>query len=111
MKRGAVTVRDNACDLVIALGGGSVMDAAKVIAAAVLYDGDPWDMIVHGLPEPHVPSRALPLIAVPTLAATGSGMNYSAVISNEDTKKKSFACPPARMADIQTKNRLPRSPP
>jgi alcohol dehydrogenase YqhD (iron-dependent ADH family) len=90
VKRGAMTARDNGCDLVIALGGGSVMDAAKVMAASVLYDGDPWDMIYHGQPEPYVPTRALPLITVPTLAATGSEMNCGAVISNQETKEKSF---------------------
>ncbi len=90
VKRGAAIARDNGCDLVIALGGGSVMDAVKVMAAAVFYDGDPWDMILHGQPEPYIPTQALPLIAVPTLAATGSEMNCGAVISNEETKEKSF---------------------
>jgi len=90
VKRGAAIARANECDMVIALGGGSTMDASKVMAAAVFYDGDPWDMIFHGQPEPHVPTRALPLIMVPTLAATGSEMNCSAVISNEETKEKSF---------------------
>ncbi len=90
VKRGAAIARDNGCDLVIALGGGSVMDAAKVMAAAVFYDGDPWDMILHGQPQPYVPVQALPLIAVPTLAATGSEMNCGAVISNHETKEKSF---------------------
>lgn len=90
VRRGAAIARDNGCDLVIALGGGSTMDASKVMAAAVFYDGDPWNMIFHGQPQPHVPTEALPLIMVPTLAATGSEMNCSAVISNEETKEKSF---------------------
>jgi len=90
VNRGAMTARKNDCDLVIALGGGSVMDAAKVMAAAVFYDGDPWDMIFHGQADPYIPTRALPLITVPTLAATGSEMNCGAVISNEETKEKSF---------------------
>ena len=90
VNRGATTARKNDCDLVIALGGGSVMDAAKVMAAAVFYDGDPWDMIFHGQSKPHIPTKALPLITVPTLAATGSEMNCGAVISNEATKEKSF---------------------
>ena len=90
VKRGAATARENNCDLVIALGGGSTMDAAKVMAAAALYDGDPWNMIIHGQPDPHIPTQALPLITVPTLAATGSEMNSGAVISNEETKEKSF---------------------
>ena len=66
------------------------MDASKVMAAAFYYDGDPWDMIYHGQPDPYVPTRALPIITVPTLAATGSEMNCGAVISNEETKEKSF---------------------
>jgi alcohol dehydrogenase YqhD (iron-dependent ADH family) len=88
---GAKIARNEGCDVVIALGGGSTMDASKVIAAAALYDGDPWDMIYHGQPNPHIPTRALPIITVPTLAATGSEMNMAAVISNEETNEKSFA--------------------
>jgi alcohol dehydrogenase YqhD (iron-dependent ADH family) len=91
VKRGAQIAREEGCDVVIALGGGSTMDASKVIAAAALYDGDPWDMIYHGQPDPYIPTRALPIITVPTLAATGSEMNMAAVISNEETNEKSFA--------------------
>jgi len=90
VRRGAQIARDEHCDVIIALGGGSTMDASKVMAAAFYYDGDPWDMILHGQPTPHIPTRALPLITVPTLAATGSEMNMGAVISNEATKEKSF---------------------
>jgi alcohol dehydrogenase YqhD (iron-dependent ADH family) len=90
VKRGAQIARDENCDVIIALGGGSTMDASKAIAAAVLYDGDPWDMIHHGQPRPHIPTEALPVITVPTLAATGSEMNPSAVISNEESSEKSF---------------------
>jgi len=90
VRRGAQIARNEGCDVIIALGGGSTMDAAKVMAAAFYYDGDPWDMIYHGQPAPHVPTRALPIITVPTLAATGSEMNPSAVISNEETQEKSF---------------------
>lgn len=90
VKRGAQIVRDESCDVVIALGGGSTMDASKVIAAAVLYDGDPWDLIGHGQENWTIPTSALPIITVPTLAATGSEMNSGAVISNDDAKVKSF---------------------
>ena len=48
------------------------MDAAKVIAAAALYDGDPWDLIGHGQANWVIPRAALPILTVPTLAATGS---------------------------------------
>lgn len=90
VRRGAQIARDEGCDVIIALGGGSTMDASKVMAAAFYYDGDPWDMIYHGQPNPHIPTRALPVITVPTLAATGSEMNMGAVVSNEETKEKSF---------------------
>jgi alcohol dehydrogenase YqhD (iron-dependent ADH family) len=66
------------------------MDASKVMAAAALYDGDPWNMILHGQEEVYVPTEALPVITVPTLAATGSETNCSAVITNEETTVKSF---------------------
>ena len=90
VKRGAQISRDESCDVIIALGGGSTMDASKVMAAAFYYDGDPWDMIYHGQPDPYIPTRALPIITVPTLAATGSEMNMGAVISNEESQEKSF---------------------
>ncbi len=90
VRRGAAIARENKCDMVVALGGGSTMDASKAIAAAALYDGDPWDMIYHGQKKVHVPTAALPIITVPTLAATGSEMNCGAVISNEETTEKSF---------------------
>ncbi len=88
--RGADIARNEGCDVIVALGGGSVMDASKVMAAAALYDGDPWDMIWHGQDRPHVPTGALPVITVPTLAATGSESNCGAVITNEQTTVKSF---------------------
>ncbi|SHI13861.1 iron-containing alcohol dehydrogenase [Desulfofustis glycolicus] len=91
VQRGADIARKEACDVVVALGGGSTMDAAKVIAAAVLYEGDPWDLIGHGQENWVFPTKTLPVVTVPTLAATGSEMNCGAVISNDETKIKSFA--------------------
>ena len=88
--RGAKIAREEGCDVIVALGGGSTMDAAKVMAAAVLYDGDPWDMIRHGQDEVYTPTKALPIITIPTLAATGSETNCGAVITNEETSVKSF---------------------
>ncbi len=90
VRRGAKIAHDEGCDLIIPIGGGSTMDASKAIAAAYYYDGDPWDMIFHGQPKPHFPTKALPIITVPTLAATGSEMNMSGVITNEETQEKSF---------------------
>ncbi len=88
--RGAKIAHDENCDVIVALGGGSTMDASKVMAAAFYYDGDPWDMIFHGQPKPFFPTKALPIVTVPTLAATGSEMNPNGVITNEATKEKSF---------------------
>ncbi|NTU59023.1 MAG: iron-containing alcohol dehydrogenase [Chlorobiaceae bacterium] len=88
--RGAEIARREGCDVVVALGGGSTMDAAKVMAAAFYYEGDPWDMMFHVEENRKAPDRALPVITVPTLAATGSEMNGGAVITDEKTTVKSF---------------------
>jgi alcohol dehydrogenase len=88
--RGAEMARSENCDVVISIGGGSTMDTAKVIAAAVFYEGDPWDMIAHGQATQRLPSRALPIVTVPTLAATGSETNNGAVITDVETTVKSF---------------------
>ena len=92
--RGSQIARGDGCDVIVALGGGSTMDAAKAMAAAFYYEGDPWDMIYHGQANWKLPTRALPIITVPTLAATGSEMNGGAVISNEKTTVKSFVIAP-----------------
>jgi len=92
--RGGEIARSEGCDVVVALGGGSTMDAAKVMAAAVYYEGDPWNMIAHGQRGRRLPDRALPVITVPTLAATGSEMNSGAVITNEQTTVKSYVTAP-----------------
>lgn len=90
VKRGGEIAKTEGCDVVVALGGGSVMDAAKVMAAAVYYEGNLWEMFAHGQAERRRPERALPIITVPTLAATGSEMNSGAVVTNEETMIKSF---------------------
>ncbi|MCB2205540.1 iron-containing alcohol dehydrogenase [bacterium] len=88
--RGAQTAKDENCDVVIALGGGSTMDAAKAMAAMVFYEGEPWNMFFTAEGTFIPPKKALPIITVPTLAATGSEMNSGAVVTNEETKEKSF---------------------
>jgi len=72
-------------DFLLAVGGGSVLDGTKFIAAAAKYNaGDPWDFLAK-----HVqPVEAIPLGCVMTLPATGSEMNPTAVISRESTKEK-----------------------
>lgn len=72
------------CDVIVALGGGSVIDSAKYISVAISENFRVWD-IVKGK---SVPKKAIPLIAVLTLAATGTEMNPFAVIQNNETKEK-----------------------
>jgi len=79
-------VRASQAGFILAVGGGSVLDAAKFIAAAARFEGaDPWDLLrTHG----QVIKAALPLGAVLTLPATGSESNGNAVISRQATREK-----------------------
>jgi len=89
--REAIAVaRERRVDMIVAVGGGSVIDSAKAIAAGIPYDGDPWDFFI----DKARPASALPLFAVLTLAATASEMNRAAVVTNEETQEKfSFGSP------------------
>lgn len=83
-------VKKEGIDFLLAVGGGSVIDATKFIAAASCFDGEPWDILSKGA----VLKKALPLGVVLTLAATGSEMNERAVISRLATREKlNFASP------------------
>ncbi|SFS60779.1 iron-containing alcohol dehydrogenase [Paenibacillus sp. BC26] len=84
VNRGIELCRSEKVDLVLAVGGGSVLDAAKAIAAGALYDGDVWDFMM----QKAVIRDALPIGTILTLSATGSEMNGNAVISNWETKQK-----------------------
>lgn len=70
--------RENDVEMILAVGGGSVLDSAKTTAAGVMYDGDVWDF-----PEKKAtPDKSLPVGCVLTIAAAGSEMSSSAVITN-----------------------------
>lgn len=84
VRRGVEACRVSDTDLVLAVGGGSVIDTAKAIAAGALYGGDPWDF----LEKKARPDKALPVGCVLTLAATGSEANGNSVISNPATSEK-----------------------
>ena len=71
-------------DFLLSVGGGSVLDGTKLIAAAQFVEGDPWGILVEG----KQPSNALPIGVVLTLPATGSEMNSGAVITKDATKEK-----------------------
>ena len=78
-------VRDGGFDFLLAVGGGSVIDAAKFIAAAVPFEGDAWDILLKGGRNV---KTALPFGTVLTLPATGSEMNNGAVITRRDIGAK-----------------------
>ena len=84
VRKGAEICKENNVDVVLAVGGGSAIDCAKVIGAAHYYQGDSWDLVS----DPSKIGKVLPIVTVLTLAATGSEMNKNAVISKMDTNEK-----------------------
>lgn len=81
---GADICKKEDIDVLLAVGGGSVLDCTKFIGAATYYDGDAWDILLQKVPV----EKCLPIITVLTLAATGSEMDAGGVISNPETKDK-----------------------
>ncbi|MBI9109121.1 MAG: iron-containing alcohol dehydrogenase [Spirochaetales bacterium] len=78
-------IRTNPVDLILAVGGGSVIDGGKFISAAAPFKGDdPWDMLAKEEPI----QGTVPLFAILTLAATGSEMNCNSIMSRNSTKEK-----------------------
>ncbi len=71
-------------DFLLSVGGGSALDGTKLIAAAIRYDGDPWDLVLDG----RLIGEIVPFGDVMTMPATASEMNLNAVISNKATKEK-----------------------
>ena len=84
VEKGVAVCRREQVDVIVAIGGGSAIDCAKVVSAAVCSDQTPWELVLH----PKEIKRALPVIAVLTIAATGSEMDHIAVITNPETKEK-----------------------
>ncbi|WFR64918.1 iron-containing alcohol dehydrogenase [Paenibacillus amylolyticus] len=82
--KGVDLCKTNNIDLILAVGGGSVLDCSKAIAVGAKYDGDMWDFAQRKA----VAQDALPLGTVLTMAATGSEMNSGSVITNQDTQEK-----------------------
>lgn len=90
---GAKICRDKNIEVILAVGGGSVIDCAKVIGVAAFYNNDAWDLITDKAKG----VDCLPIVTVLTMAATGSEMNFSAVISNQETEEKiGYKYPPMR---------------
>ena len=85
--------RENQVDVILAVGGGSTIDCAKAIAAAVYYEGDLWEMVRNAQGQ----YKTLPVVDILTLSATGSEFDIFGVISNPDTNEKlgGMYCHPA----------------
>ena len=81
---GIDVAKNHQVDAILSVGGGSVLDSSKAIAAGVMYNGDVWDLFLGKSPI----KAALPIFDILTLAATGSEMNCGAVVTNEKTKEK-----------------------
>ena len=80
VKKGIEICRKNNIDVLLPIGGGSTIDCAKAIAVGVFYAGDAWDIVKNN----DYITKALPIVSVLTVAATGSEMDSSSVISNEE---------------------------
>ena len=76
--------KENDIEVILSVGGGSVLDCSKAIAAGAKYDGDPWDLITYKVKA----QAALPIVDILTLAATGSEYDSGGVISRTDTNDK-----------------------
>jgi len=81
---GIEIARNKGSEAVLAVGGGSVLDSSKAIAAGAVYEGDVWDFFTFKA----VPHQALKIFDIMTLAATGSEMNSFAVVTREETREK-----------------------
>ena len=84
VEEGARICKEKGIEVILAVGGGSTIDASKHIACAACYDGPAWDLMM----DRSKIKKALPIAVVLTICATGSEMNSGGVITNEDTKEK-----------------------
>lgn len=96
VREGVDACRRENIEVILAVGGGSVIDTAKIVAAGACYDGDAWDFFTGK----GVPTKKLPLGVVLTLAATGSEMNRNAVITNDETREKLVVKNPVLFPDF-----------
>lgn len=84
VEQAAALGRAHQVEMVVALGGGSVIDSAKIIALGIANNEPTWDYMTHK----KTPQKSIPLIAILTLAATGTEMNAAAVVQNHETGVK-----------------------
>ena len=81
---GVKLCKENNIDVILSVGGGSVLDCSKAIAAGACYDGEAWDLISYKVKA----QKALPIVDIITLAATGSEYDCGGVISRTETNDK-----------------------
>lgn len=84
VREGQSLCKKHDINLILAVGGGSVIDCSKAIGLAAKYDGDPWDIYSYK----HHQIESLPIASILTLSATGSEMNRGSVISNPESNDK-----------------------
>lgn len=84
----ATVCRENQCDFVVGLGGGSSIDSAKSIAVMACNEGDYWDYINGGTGKGRPVTKTLPVVAIPTTAGTGTEADPWTVITNEERQEK-----------------------
>lgn len=84
LDKAVAMVKEHGVDFILAVGGGSVIDGSKYVAAASKYHGDGWDIMIGK----HQVTEATPLAAILTLPATGSESNMGAVITKKETQDK-----------------------
>ena len=110
VREGIALCRERNLEAVIPVGGGSVYDTAKAVAAGVRYAGDIWDLYGDRIPV----KGALPIFGILTTSATGSEMNRGSIITNEATRQKwglhsDFIYPTVSIIDPELQATLPRS--
>jgi alcohol dehydrogenase class IV len=88
ISEGAKMARNFGAEVIIGLGGGSSMDAAKAISVEATHEGTSWDYLFYKTPQPD-PSKLLPVIAVSTTSGTGSQVTQVAVVTNTQVRDKS----------------------
>jgi alcohol dehydrogenase class IV len=99
IRQGVASARDRECDVVVAVGGGSALDAGKAIAALLANSGDPLDYLeVIGRGQP-LPKPPVPFLALPTTAGTGSEVTRNAVLGSPEHRVK---------ASLRSASMLPR---
>jgi alcohol dehydrogenase class IV len=108
---GAAMAKESHAKVVLGVGGGSAIDAAKAIAVQATHTGTAWDYLWNSKKQPT--DKTLPIVAVPTTAGTGSHVTQAAAITNDNERRKSTIChraifPRAAIVDPELTVSLPR---